>query len=63
MELEEGEAPDDDVLESSARTLIHCKDLVTPGVLAVRALLRPRILLIRADWCVTIFDGSNRIGY
>ena len=36
-------------LESSVRTRIHCSDRVTPGVLAVLARLRPRILLISAD--------------
>mmetsp|Transcript_1796 Transcript_1796/g.4771 ORF Transcript_1796/g.4771 Transcript_1796/m.4771 type:complete len:301 (-) Transcript_1796:631-1533(-) len=41
--------PRDCFLLSSERTRIHWRERVTPGVFAVRARRRPRILLIRAD--------------
>ena len=50
VDVDEGDEPLELALDSSVLTRIHCSDLVTPGVLAVRARLRPRILLINADF-------------
>jgi hypothetical protein len=49
VDVEEGDDPEELALDSSVLTRIHWSDRVTPGVLAVRARLRPRILLISAD--------------
>lgn len=49
VDVEEGDDPLELALDSSVLTRIHCNDRVTPGVLAVRERLRPKILLIKAD--------------